>query len=82
MCVHAKLLQWCPTPWDPMDCSPPGSCVHGILQAKILVCKTSIFSFQDLPENYKEFLEFKLKFVFGNHVLDSAFHYSSAFSRP
>ena len=28
MCMHAKLLQSCPTVWDPMDCSPPGS-VHG-----------------------------------------------------
>ena len=25
-----------PTPWDPMDCSPPHSSVHGILQARIL----------------------------------------------
>ena len=28
----AKLLQSCPTLCNPMDCSPPGSCVHGILQ--------------------------------------------------
>ena len=26
----------CPTPCDPMDCSPPGSSVHGLLQARIL----------------------------------------------
>ena len=26
----------CPTLCDPMDCSPPGSSVHGILQARIL----------------------------------------------
>ena len=26
----------CPTPLDPMDCSPPGFSVHGILQARIL----------------------------------------------
>ena len=25
-----------PTLWDPMDYSPPGSFVHGILQARIL----------------------------------------------
>ena len=25
-----------PTPCDLMDCSPPGSSVHGILQARIL----------------------------------------------
>ena len=35
-CMHAKLLQSSPTVCDPMDCSPPGSSVHGILQAKIL----------------------------------------------
>ena len=32
----AKLLQSCPTLCDPLDYSPPGSSVHGILQAKIL----------------------------------------------
>ena len=34
--VHAKSLQSRPTLRDPMDCSPPGSSVHGILQAGIL----------------------------------------------
>ena len=28
--------QWCPTLCHPMDCSPPGSSLHGILQARIL----------------------------------------------
>ena len=32
----AKSLQSCPTLWDPMDGSPPGSPVHGILQARTL----------------------------------------------
>ena len=36
LCVCAKLLQSCPTLCDPMDCSPPGSSVYGILQAKIM----------------------------------------------
>ena len=35
-CVLAKSLQSCPALFDPMDCSPPGSSVHGILQARIL----------------------------------------------
>ena len=35
-CMHAKSLQSCPTLCNPMDCSPPGSCIHGILQARIL----------------------------------------------
>ena len=34
-CMHAKTLQSCPTLRDPMDCSLPGSSVHGILQARI-----------------------------------------------
>ena len=34
--VCAKLLQFCPTPCDPMDCGPPGSSVHRILQARML----------------------------------------------
>ena len=29
----AKSLQLCPTPWDPIDGSPPGSPIPGILQA-------------------------------------------------
>ena len=35
-CVCAKLLQSCPTLCKPMDYSPPGSFVHGILQVRIL----------------------------------------------
>ena len=35
-CVHEKSLQSCLTLCDPMDCSLPGSSVHGILQARVL----------------------------------------------
>ena len=31
MCVHAKLLQLCPTLGEPVDCSLPDSSVRGIL---------------------------------------------------
>ena len=31
-----EVTQSCPTLCDPMDCSPPGSSVHGIFQARIL----------------------------------------------
>ena len=36
--VKMKVLvaQLCPTLCNPMDCSPRGSSVHGILQARIL----------------------------------------------
>ena len=33
---EVKVAQSCPTLCDPMDCSPSGSSVHGILQARIL----------------------------------------------
>ena len=33
--VKVKVAQSCPTLCDPMDCSLPGSSVHGILQARI-----------------------------------------------
>ena len=36
VCVCDKWLQSCPTLCDSMDCSPPGSSVCGILQARIL----------------------------------------------
>ena len=36
MKVKMLVAQLCPTLCDPMDCSPPGSSVHGILQARIL----------------------------------------------
>ena len=35
-CVCVLSLQSCPTLRNPVDCSPPGSSVHGILQAKVL----------------------------------------------
>ena len=35
-CVHACSLQPRPTLGNPMDCSPPGSSVRGILQARTL----------------------------------------------
>ena len=34
--LKALFAELCPTLWNPVDCSPPGSSVHGILQARIL----------------------------------------------
>ena len=33
---ESEVTQVCPTLCDPMDCSLPGSSVHGIVQARIL----------------------------------------------
>ena len=37
VCVHAKSFQYHSTLCNPLGHNPPGSCVHGILQARILV---------------------------------------------
>ena len=56
-----EVAQSCPTPSDPMDCSLPGSSVHGIFQAKVLqwgaiascrqtwACWLYVSGFVDLP---------------------------------
>ena len=40
----AKSLQSCPTLCDPIDCSLPGSSVHGIFQARVLEWDAIAFS--------------------------------------
>ena len=40
----AKSLQSCPTLCDPIDGSPPGSSIHGILQARVLEWGAVAFS--------------------------------------
>ena len=41
---ESEVAQSCPTPSDPMDCSPPGSSVHGICQARVLEWGAIAFS--------------------------------------
>ena len=55
VCVCARVhvctrlvTQLCPALCDPLDCSPPGSSVHGILQARVLEWGAIPFSGMDL----------------------------------
>ena len=41
---ESEVAQSCPTLCDPVDYSPPGSSLHGILQARILECVAISFS--------------------------------------
>ena len=41
---ESEVAQSCPTLGDPMDCSPPGSSVHGIFQARVLEWGAIAFS--------------------------------------
>ena len=45
VCVYSLVVtHLCPTLGNPTDCSPPGSSVHGIFQARILECVAISFS--------------------------------------
>ena len=41
---QSEVAQSCPTLRNPMDCSPPGSSVHGIFQARVLEWGAIAFS--------------------------------------
>ena len=41
---ESEVAQSCPTLSDPMDCSPPGSSVHGVFQARVLEWGAIAFS--------------------------------------
>ena len=41
---ESEVAQSCLTPSDPMDCSPPGSSIHGIFQASVLEWGAIAFS--------------------------------------
>ena len=53
---ESEVAQSCPTPSDPMDCSLPGSSVHGIFQARVLEWGAIAFSEEVLMININEIL--------------------------
>ena len=53
----AKSLQSCLTLSDPMDCSPPGSSVHGIFQ--VIVLEWIAIAFSEKEVQYSQSLEGK-----------------------
>ena len=52
---ESEVAQLCPTPSDPMDCSPPGPSVHGIFQARVLQWVAIAFSDNALWVTVKTF---------------------------
>ena len=45
---ESEVARSCPTPSDPMDCSLPGSSIHGIFQARVLEWGAIAFSENDI----------------------------------
>ena len=62
-CLLAKSHQSCPTLSDPMDCSLPGSSVHGIFQARVLEWGAIAFSEMglDLTVFYQMFIKYGMR---------------------
>ena len=49
---ESEVAQSCPTPSNPMDCSPPGSSVHGVAQSRTRLSDfTFTFHFHALEED-------------------------------
>ena len=52
---ESEVAQSCPTLSDPMDCSLPGSSIHGIFQARVLEWGAIAFSRNsDWPTAYPD----------------------------
>ena len=68
-----EVAQSCPTLRDPMDCSPPGSSIHGIFQARVLewvaiafsngLFTNVLFGFQKLVCLYLSVVDFQLNSI-------------------
>ena len=82
---ESEVAQSCPTLSDPMDCSLPGSSIHGIFQAGVLEWGAIAFSVDDVKEVvifnviYSNYFFFKRVFIskscailYGNHQLHVA----------
>ena len=52
-----EVTQSCPTCSDPMDCSPQGSSVHGIFQARVLEWGAIAFSTCGLRSSQRKLAE-------------------------
>ena len=60
---ESEVAQSCPTLSDPMDCSPPGSSIHGIFQARVLEWGATVFSeYVIITYNEKESEEYIYSF--------------------
>ena len=74
-----EVAQSCPTLSDPMDCSRPGSSVHGIFQARVLEWGASLAGWkksfvlgtvQELFSSCNIFEAYLLKEFFEHYVLN------------
>ena len=65
---ESEVTELCPTLSNPMDCSPPGSSVHGIFQARVLEWVAIAFSNGILVGHNKEW---EMPFPLTSHTKES-----------
>ena len=51
---ESEVAQSCPTLSDPMDCSLPGSSIHGIFQARVL--EWGAIAFSAIPQRTQQII--------------------------
>ena len=52
---ESEVTQSCLTPTDPMDCSPPGSSIHGIFQARVM--EWGVIALSIIDNSYDQILQ-------------------------
>ena len=62
---RSEVAQSCPTLSDPMDCSLPGSSIHGIFQARVL--EWGAIAFSDVKSGWLQKTKSKERFG-GEHT--------------
>ena len=67
---ESEVAQSCPTLSNPMDCSPPGSSIHEIFQARVLEWGAITFSSTQLVLN-KYFINIMLIMLLGSYYVPS-----------
>ena len=68
-----QVAQSCPTLSDPMDCSPPGSSVHGIFQTRVLEWGAIAFSKAMVIDVNKNNELNTIELLFESHIVYEAF---------
>ena len=81
-CIHAKSLQSRLTLCGPMDCSLPGSSLHGILQARILEWVAICFSTMRTRGTLNHFRVHEIKAPFMKILGHDLPFYHVAFALP
>ena len=70
---ESEVAQSCPTLSDPMDCSLPGSSVHGIFQARVLEWGAIAFSESGSYKDWKETMKDKLLCIKRGQILHAIY---------